>query len=693
MLTENTDITYLTGRLASRLTAVVSLTAAVFVICVMTLCSCRKDVDDTRAEEHRLALKAVDDSVAVNAPTTGKIIERGLAAATDSMDYYDWYLRRLRYAVSLNMPDTSRLDWTRAFAFLNRRPETPRVRGMQAFLYNVKGYYYHKFHYNPHETIHLYDKAYRLLFGSDSEDGLPNVCANLGDAYVSVNDMPRAALWYRRALLLADSLRLPAEDNVSLYMGLGRIYLNLNDLEAARECYVKTDENFDKMPLNMKLYFLNNYGNYHYYAKDYRSALAMFMRLKRLLDANGMAKSYEMYLCKINMADTYLNLGDADRALALLDEVDPFFRKLGDDTGIYYANTIRIGIELKRNNVGAVKKIIDGEHFSTPIDFNMVNIRRRYLREYHVKKGEYKEAYDNLLAFIQYNDSLKHNLIRMRTSEIMMRYTQDTLSLHHRIAMQEKDASLRKSLYGIYIGASSAIVLALLLFLYVAYARKRRLQMYMRLMSVQLTDARRRISPHFIFNVLNNRISRADSRDADELMQLVRLIRAGLGMSGKSFVSLKEELDFVKYYIGIERTCIGQDFVFTIDAPTDDVLEQIAVPSMFVQILVENAIKHGLKGLEGDKRLTVSVKTDASRCRISVIDNGKGFDIRHRNENSTGTGLKVIRSTIALLNRTNKHKISLSINNLRDERGNIKGCEAALEMEKGMKKDKWESDI
>ena len=74
------------------------------------------------------------------------------------------------------------------------------------FLYNAKGSYYHKFHYNPHETIDLYHKSYECIMGSDMEYRLPDVCANLGDAYVAVNDMPHAAMWYRRALYLSDSL-------------------------------------------------------------------------------------------------------------------------------------------------------------------------------------------------------------------------------------------------------------------------------------------------------------------------------------------------------------------------------------------------------------------------------------------------------------------------------------------------------
>lgn len=150
-------------------------------------------------------------------------------------------------------------------------------------------------------------------------------------------------------------------------------------------------------------------------------------------------------------------------------------------------------------------------------------------------------------------------------------------------------------------------------------------------------------------------------------------------------MSLKEELGFVDYYISVERSCIGDDFEFSIEAPAEDVLQNIMVPSMFIQILVENAIKHGLKRRAGHKSLKVCVTVDKSRCNITVTDNGAGFDIRHSDPNSTGTGLKVIRSSINVINRDNKRKIRLGIRNITGGDGKVAGCEVSLSLPLGLK--------
>lgn len=305
------------------MTAFTRLALSVFAaaVCVAAMsCGGKHAHADRRSDSLTAMLAAVDDSVAVNSPHALAIIKDAMAKAADSLDYYDWYLRLMRYNVQRGVPDTAELRWRQVGSFLAAHGRTPRIKGMEAFLLNAKGSYYHKLHFRPGKAVAAYSKAYSLLFGSDAEYRLPDVCANLGDAYVAANDMPHAAWWYRRALFLADSLKLPEKDYASLYMGLGRIYLNLGDFDLAGSCYRTADEKMELLPLNMQLYFLNNYGNYYYYKGDYRGAEAVFTRMRSLLERNGMLSSYEMYLCKVNMADVKLNLGQTAEARRLVDE-------------------------------------------------------------------------------------------------------------------------------------------------------------------------------------------------------------------------------------------------------------------------------------------------------------------------------------------------------------------------------------
>lgn len=69
-----------------------------------------------------------------------------------------------------------------------------------------------------------------------------------------------------------------------------------------------------------------------------------------------------MYLCKLNLADVYLNLNQLDLSDKCLDEVEDYMRKNGDETAIYYCNTIRIGQAVKKKDWNTVARILAGEN-------------------------------------------------------------------------------------------------------------------------------------------------------------------------------------------------------------------------------------------------------------------------------------------------------------------------------------------
>ena len=88
-----------------------------------------------------------------------------------------------------------------------------------------------------------------------------------------------------------------------------------------------------------------------------------------------------MYLCKLNLADVYLNLGDVVRSEKCLEEIEPWFAKNGNDVAIYYVNSIRIGQAVKRGNMAKVKDILQHEKKLDNMEFNLRQIRNRYLRK------------------------------------------------------------------------------------------------------------------------------------------------------------------------------------------------------------------------------------------------------------------------------------------------------------------------
>lgn len=275
------------------------------------LIACQQEKHD-RSGDDTNSLLSIEDSMEANPRFVRQKIDDGMKKAPDSLTYYEYMSRLGKFFVLSSSPDSMPLYINPVVAFAEHQPESPRRNSLLAYAYNCQAGNYHNFHKKREDVITLYHKAYELLRYSDSPKLMPDVCANLGDAYVFDNNLPQAALWYRKALFIADSLQMPKEQTASLYMGLGRIYLLLEDYEATVKCYQQTEKYFSDLSLNLQAYFLNNYGNYYYYTKDYHTSLKKFLMLMKLLEKHDKHETFSMYLCKLNLADVYLNLNQLD---------------------------------------------------------------------------------------------------------------------------------------------------------------------------------------------------------------------------------------------------------------------------------------------------------------------------------------------------------------------------------------------
>lgn len=663
--------------------------ALVALSCMALLVSCRHSADNEDDSKRIASLHQLDDSLNAQSPATIALIEKGMRQSTDSFSYYEYYVRKGRWFCQSSNPDSTVDYIDRTLDFALRQPETLRRNGLLAYAYNTKGVNLHNFHRKANEAISVYQSAYRYSMRSEIMNQAPNICANLGDAYVFNNQLVEAASWYRRALFLVDSLQLPKESYASLQLGLADIYLKLNDFESSLKCYRQSEAMFSRLSLSMKAYCLNNYGTYYYYRKDYPNCLRKFRQLEQLLTENGKNDCFDMYLCKLNMADVYLNMDSVSHSEKCLAECEPYFVAHRDTEAMFYCNTIRIGQDVKRGNMSGVSATLAREYqslgsdFEKRVTFNMRHIRNLYLQKYYLSTGNYRSAYETLRNDILENDSLEHNITNLRASEIMTRLAQDTLRLHHALDIEHKTVELGQTRFVALVVAVFFLLVCMVFVVKSMRSAKRLETSKQRILQLKLEGSRNRISPHFVFNVLNNKILHTDASDAQELMDLVRLIRSNLDLSCNMKVSLATELDFVKQYLAVERPMMGDDFSFSLEVDADVDLENVFIPSMFVQILVENALVHGLRGWEGKKELRVTVtRPHSGGTLVAVLDNGRGFDIR--NKVSKRTGLNIITQTLAVVNTRNRNKMTFALKNRKADDGSILGCTAQVYIPDGL---------
>lgn len=628
------------------------------------------------ADKDRVSrLVAIDDSISVMSASVEDSIKVGMRHSADTLQWCEYAVRLCRYYFKTNQTDSMTMYLGKVMDYAERQPESKRKNGVLGLAYECEAGRLQLTQRGIKKVVDLHRKAYYKILDSEIKTSISDIAANLGDTYYLGGNIPKAASCYRKALFLVDSLKLPQEKNITLYVGLARIYEQLGDMTEAERFYRSSEKYLDRMQTNMQVYFLSSFGSYYYKRKKYGKSLDYFQRMHDVVEKSEGERSFNMALCRINTADVYLNLGNIKKAETLLDMAEPYFCKQNIPVGIHYANSIRIGILLKEKRYKDIEKILENEHIDGFVDYPIQKIRNRYLREYYVATGKPAAALANKLKEDEKNDSIAESNSYMRASEIIQRFSEDTLALHHDIAMAEKEKKEQKDQNMIIILSAGILIMALGFVVWWMYIRKKQVSAQMERFMLRLENTRNRISPHFIFNVLNNRIYTAGQKEKDELMSLAQLIRKSLDISRTTFVTLEEELDFVKKYVEVQSYILRPDFEFKLNIPDD--INGIYIPSMSVQILAENAIKHGLKGLDRKQMLSISVSRNEKTVEITVEDNGRGFDCTKGAGN--GLGMNIIRQTIAAVNRRSKKgKMDLDIMNTHDSDGNVSGCRITM---------------
>ena len=168
------------------------------------------------------------------------------------------------------------------------------------------------------------------------------------------------------------------------------------------------------------------------------------------------------------------------------------------------------------------------------------------------------------------------------------------------------------------------------------------------LLHARMESLQNQINPHFLFNTLNSISSlvRFDADTArDVIFKLATILRRLLNTS-EAFAPLRDEFEFIDHYLDIEVVRFGRDKLHVVKE-LDPASLDVVVPSMLLQPLVENSIKHGLgPKVEGGSIFLRSRLTD-SRLVIEVEDDGVGMGAAHLEESSSWPGMGIGMANIS----------------------------------------------
>lgn len=163
----------------------------------------------------------------------------------------------------------------------------------------------------------------------------------------------------------------------------------------------------------------------------------------------------------------------------------------------------------------------------------------------------------------------------------------------------------------------------------------------------ELRALRAQINPHFLFNSLNtvaDLIVRDPVRAETMTLRLASVFRHVLAHSSRPMTTVRDELDFLRAYLYIEEARFGDRLRVEISVAPESAGEE--VPSLILQPLVENALKHGLGPKPGPGALKVSVWAEGNLLQLRVEDDGTGLGARR---DSRGVGLANVQERLTTL--------------------------------------------
>ncbi|NTV83337.1 MAG: histidine kinase [Bacteroidales bacterium] len=210
-----------------------------------------------------------------------------------------------------------------------------------------------------------------------------------------------------------------------------------------------------------------------------------------------------------------------------------------------------------------------------------------------------------------------------------------------------------------------------------SFQLKKKYETEKKIAGLQLSSVKAQMEPHFIMNTINtigSSIYRQKGEDAyRQLLNFSGMVRSLLVSSDKLTRTLKEETEFVRNYLELERSRFGEMFSFSI-RQSEDINPEAIVPKMIIQLHAENALKHGIIPKKTGGVIDIAATKDKDYLVIIIKDNGIGRNAAAKNiSQSTGRGMKILSQFFETYNKYNKSQLKQEIIDLYDDDKNPAG--------------------
>ena len=189
-----------------------------------------------------------------------------------------------------------------AIYWIERQKPTQGRARLLVKAYQARGAYYDQFFFNADSSIYYQRKAVDNAELSGIRTDLPQAYGNYANALRMGASLDSAALYYHRAISVADSLQLEPVHYIPLYNGIASVFTDMRDYDNSAKWWAKSMDILGSMNQFDKFNTLTGYGNDLYYQEDFEGAEKIFTRIQEMLDSVP-GSEWEWLFNNVNLAD------------------------------------------------------------------------------------------------------------------------------------------------------------------------------------------------------------------------------------------------------------------------------------------------------------------------------------------------------------------------------------------------------
>ena len=656
---------------------------------VISLCGCTKE---SRNFEQKLT-QCEDSLINLNYVAFHRQFQQLRPLVKDSDQHYQLQILQAEYYFSKMQCDSFIISNRQVKSYLhNRYPllfthpdkvNNPIAQDLFTKWLIREGVYYQGIE-GKLDSAQLFNiQAYKRIAKYNVSDNCRlNLLNNIADCYKASGEYDKSINYYTQAMQVADSINASDSYKIGLTMGIAAAYTWMEGFQRSQIWWDRAENMMDRMNKKDLFIYYNNRGNDYFLQDKYKQSMNCYLQLERLT-RNDSNMVWEREFGRVNQAVLYVKTNQMNKARPLIQQAEEYFTKNNYLMVLFYINTIKLEYYTITRQFDKAQLIAE-EPIDSIVHPDQKQLRMLAMDKYFLATKQWEKLAKEQSEREKLENNIHNNHVRMQFATTLLQYQQDKRLVQQRNEIQTQKARFR---LGIFILIGCLCIIALILYILHLLRRQVRLlhnEMHSTTILMRMQNTRNRITPHFIFNALNHEMLAQIKGQKVNFNTLVTLIRRSIDVTDKFCTTLQSELEFIDYYVEIESNALGSDFRYNKDIASNIDTSLIELPSMIIQIFVENAIKHGLRAkpsIPGKFRdLLIRVCHHREGTLIEVIDNGVGMKPTTTSvklSESTQTGTKVVRQTIALLNEENKEKMEFGIEDYTHENGDT-GCRSYL---------------